>query len=59
MGDPVAELVDPITGSITTVRADVAGVMYARTDDRYALPGDDLANIAGSVPFRSGNLLGA
>lgn len=59
VGDPVAELVDPITGSITTIGAEVAGVMYARTDDRYALPGDDLANIAGSVPFRSGNLLGA
>lgn len=59
VGDAVAELVDPIAGTVTTVRAEVAGVMYARTDDRYALPGDDLANIAGSVAFRSGNLLGA
>lgn len=59
VGDPVAEIIDPIANTSLTVRAEVAGVMYARTDDRYALPGDDLANIAGSVPFRTGDLLGA
>jgi hypothetical protein len=59
VGDPVVEIIDPIAHTSHTVRADVAGVMYARTDDRYALPGDDLANIAGSVPFRTGDLLGA
>ncbi len=59
VGDPVAEIIDPIANASMTVRAEVAGVMYARTDDRYALPGDDLANIAGSVPFRTGDLLGA
>ncbi|MEZ5635674.1 MAG: M14 family metallopeptidase [Burkholderiaceae bacterium] len=58
-GDPVVDIIDPIANTSLTVRAEVAGVMYARTDDRYALPGDDLANIAGSVPFRTGNLLGA
>jgi len=59
VGDPVVEIIDPIANTAHIVRAEVAGVMYARTDDRYALPGDDLANIAGSVPFRTGNLLGA
>ena len=59
IGDPVAEIIDPIANTTHTVRAEVAGLLYARTDDRYALPGDDLANIAGSVPFRTGNLLGA
>ena len=59
VGDPVAELVDPIAGTVGMVCAEVAGVVYARTYDRYALPGDDLANIAGSVAFRTGNLLGA
>ncbi|MCZ4315416.1 M14 family metallopeptidase [Comamonadaceae bacterium G21597-S1] len=59
VGDPVVEIIDPIAHTSLTVRAEVAGVMYARTDDRYALPGDDLANIAGSVPFRTGDLLGA
>ncbi len=59
VGDPVAELVDPVAGTVTVVCAEVAGVVYARTYDRYALPGDDLANIAGSIAFRTGNLLGA
>lgn len=59
VGDAVAELVDPLADTVTTVRAEVAGVMYARTYDRYVLPHDDLANIAGSVAFRTGNLLGA
>ncbi len=58
-GDPVAEIIDPIDGSTHTVRAEVDGMLYSRTGDRYVLPGDDLANIAGSVPFRTGNLLGA
>jgi predicted deacylase len=58
-GDPVAEVIDPLDKRVTTLRADVAGVMYARTNDRYALPHDELANIAGSVAFRTGNLLGA
>lgn len=58
-GDPVAELIDPLANTSTLVRAEVAGVMYARSSDRYALPHDDLANIAGSVAFRTGNLLGA
>jgi len=59
IGDPVAEIIDPIANTTHTVRAAVAGVLFARTDDRYALAGDDLANIAGHVPFRTGNLLGA
>ncbi len=59
VGEPVAEIIDPIANTTHTVYAEVAGVLYARTDERYALPGDDLANIAGSVPFRTGDLLGA
>lgn len=59
VGDAVAEIIDPIANTRHTVHAEVSGVLYARTDDRYVLPGDDLANIAGSVPFRTGDLLGA
>ena len=58
-GDTVAQIIDPIANTTTPVLAEVNGVMYARTDDRYVLPNDDLANIAGSVPFRTGELLGA
>jgi uncharacterized protein len=58
-GDTVAQIIDPIADTTTPVLAEVDGVMYARTDDRYVLPNDDIANIAGSVPFRTGSLLGA
>jgi hypothetical protein len=55
----VCEVIDPIGNTVHALRAKVPGVMYARTNERYATPGDDLANIAGAVPFRTGNLLGA
>lgn len=58
-GDAVAQIIDPIANTRLTVCAEVEGVVYARTDDRYVLPNDDIANIAGSVPFRTGSLLGA
>jgi predicted deacylase len=58
-GDAVAQIIDPIANTTATVLAEVDGVMYARTDDRYVMPNDDLANIAGNVPFRTGSLLGA
>ncbi len=58
-GDPVVDIIDPVANTRVTVCAGVDGVMYARTDARYALPHDDLAHIAGSVAFRTGNLLGA
>ena len=59
VGDAIAEVIDPIANTTVTVRAEVAGVLYARTNDRYALANDDLANIAGSVAYRTGPLLGA
>ncbi|WP_394790355.1 succinylglutamate desuccinylase/aspartoacylase family protein [Rhodoferax sp.] len=59
VGDLIAEIIDPIHDSVHALRAEVPGVMYARTLERYATPEDDLANIAGSVAFRTGNLLGA
>lgn len=58
-GDPVADIIDPLADHTVTVHAEVSGVLYARTYDRYVLPHDDLANIAGSVAYRTGNLLGA
>jgi predicted deacylase len=59
LGDLVCEVIDPINNTVHALRAEVPGVLYARTNERYATPGDDLANIAGAVPFRTGNLLGA
>lgn len=60
-GDLVAEVIQPLAPSgqqVYPVRAEVDGVLYARTRERYALANDKLANIAGAVPYRTGNLLG-
>ena len=56
-GDPVVDVIDPLAARTSTVRAEVAGVLYAHVSQRYALAGDELAKIAGPVPFRTGRLL--
>lgn len=60
-GDLVAEIINPLAApeaQSTRICAQVEGVLYARTRDRYALANDELANIAGRVAFRTGPLLG-
>jgi hypothetical protein len=62
MGDAVAEVIDPTAAGqsrVHTVHADVAGVLYARVKERYIVAGGEVGKIAGSTPFRSGDLLGA
>ncbi len=58
-GDLICEIINPMTGEATPVRAGVSGVMYARSHLRYATLGMDLADVAGATPFRSGWLLSA
>lgn len=58
-GELVAEVINPIEHTRQEIRASVAGVFYARVRGRYALSGGEIGKIAGSVPFRSGDLLGA
>ncbi len=57
-GDAVADLIDPVSGSTTTLRAGVAGVLFARTAHRHLLRGMNVCKIAGPVAFRAGKLLG-
>lgn len=59
VGDAVADIVDPISGQVHTVCAGVAGVLYAHIRDRYATTGAEIGKIAGRIPFRTGDLLGA
>jgi predicted deacylase len=58
-GDLVAEVIDPISIRSERVCAGVDGVLYARIRDRYVTTGCELAKIAGAVPFKTGELLGA
>ena len=58
-GDLVAEVIDPIANQTQRVLAGVDGVFYARIRDRYITAGGELGKIAGAIPFRTGELLGA
>lgn len=58
-GDLVAEVIDPIANQTHRVLAGVDGILYARIRDRYITTGGELAKIAGAIPFRTGELLGA
>ena len=58
-GDLVAQVIDPIAGQALRVEAGVAGILYARTRERYVHAGGELGKVAGAKAFRSGPLLGA
>jgi predicted deacylase len=58
-GARVADLVDAETGEVLPLRAQSAGVLYARTTTRWARPGQALAKIAGTTLARTGKLLSA
>ena len=58
-GDLVAEVIDPLANQTHRVVAGVAGPLYARIRERYALAGAELGKIAGATAFRTGELLGA
>lgn len=56
-GQLLAEVVDPISGHSSAVKAGIDGVLYARQCLRWATAGFELCRIAGREPIRSGNLL--
>ncbi|TAG27244.1 MAG: succinylglutamate desuccinylase/aspartoacylase family protein [Burkholderiales bacterium] len=56
-GDAIADIVDPDTGAITTLRCASGGVLYARCSTRWAHAGKRLAKIAGTSLARTGKLL--
>jgi predicted deacylase len=58
IGDLVAEVIDPVSSQIHRVLAEVEGTLYARIRDRYITAGGELAKIAGTIAFRTGELLG-
>jgi len=58
-GEPVADVVDPLTDQVVTLAASVAGVLYARHLSRFAQAGMEVARIAGAKAFRTGQLLSA
>ncbi|MEA3121153.1 MAG: uncharacterized protein QOH33_694, partial [Paraburkholderia sp.] len=55
----VADIVDPLTDRVVTIRNTVAGVLYARHRTRFATAGMEVARVAGATAYRSGSLLSA
>jgi len=58
-GDKIADIVDPLTDTVTTLFATTSGVLYARHITRFATAGMVVAHVAGATPFRTGALLSA
>ncbi|WP_179405366.1 succinylglutamate desuccinylase/aspartoacylase family protein [Burkholderia guangdongensis] len=58
-GQAVADIVDPLTDHVVTLKSSVSGVLYARQIVRFATAGMEVARIAGATPFRTGSLLSA
>jgi predicted deacylase len=55
--EPVADIVNPVSGKVTTLRATRAGILFASTAHRHLLRGMHVCKIAGGAAYRSGNLL--
>lgn len=58
-GDPIADIVDPLSERVTTLVSAIEGVLFTRRVVRYVHAGAMVAQIAGATPFRTGNLLTA
>jgi uncharacterized protein len=56
-GAAIADVIDPLADTVTTLQASVSGVLYARHSARFATAGMEVARIAGEKPIRSGSLL--
>ena len=56
-GEPIADIVNPVSGQVTSVAATHAGLLFASTAHRHLLRGMHVCKVAGADSFRSGNLL--
>jgi predicted deacylase len=56
-GTAIADIVDPLTDRVVTLKCSVSGVLYARHVSRFATAGMEVARVAGAKAFRSGPLL--
>lgn len=58
-GDPVFDIVDPITDAVTTVTTSNDGVLYMRRAIRFVYAGAPMGRVTGTTPIKSGVLIGA
>jgi uncharacterized protein len=55
--DPIVDVVEPISGTLTTLCSPVDGLLYARDSRRFVHAGTRVAKVAGREALRSGKLL--
>jgi len=58
-GDPLADVIDPVSGETTVLRSPVTGVFFARSAHRHVLRGMNVGKVASAVAYRTGDLLSA
>lgn len=56
-GQPLVDLIDPLSGAVTTLTAPVEGLFFARDLRRFAVAGMSLGKVAGREATRQGALL--
>lgn len=56
-GDLLAEIVDPLGGTVTPLHCPTEGVLYARESRRFVATGATVCKVAGREAVRSGRLL--
>ena len=56
-GTALADVIDPLSGQVSTLYSSVAGVFYARVVERFTEANTELTFVAGQEPVRSGSLL--
>jgi len=58
VGTPIADIIEPMSGVVTTLTSPVRGVMYARSAERVVQTHQSVARVAGREASRQGALLG-
>ena len=56
-GELLAEIVDPLAGTVTPLRSPTDGVLYARESRRFVATGTPVCKVAGREAVRGGRLL--
>ncbi|WP_337160432.1 succinylglutamate desuccinylase/aspartoacylase family protein [Pseudomonas putida] len=56
-GMALVDVIDPISGRVSTLHSNVSGMFYARVIERFVESNTELTFVAGHHPLRSGSLL--
>lgn len=57
-GDPVFDIVDPLTDQTTTIYSATTGILYMRRAIRFVQSGNPIGRVSGTQPIRTGKLVG-